>query len=331
MVKFRLDRFAALVLEKTLNVDDVKPMNFGSVSVEVHAFPHSSSKIALIATTYFDAEKLAGAWDDQLSIPRAAAEQAITTAADILAIATCGGRRIESCAPHFGISWPVGVMPDCGSDWTITKLPVSIESQGNKFIDISTLLNLGDDRSSGISLLSSALSNSNGLGRFVGFCRLFEDAFALSVSQVDNKLTQFLASNPVDLHYTRAEVKGWLSNRDGASHGDLSVATKHVMESDVLGFLPRMQQAAIDVLLNKNSWHSNSRERRGHGRPSIVFSGESPIHITATVGRPVDFQYKLVDPFCHWPIAGDCSMNLSGAAYPRLNAEFPTEMEIIEP
>lgn len=326
MVMFRLTRLAALTLENGIDPDVVPAMSHFDASVSLATIPNSS-KFLISAITYFEADRITGAWDTVLSSARVRAERAISAVADALAVATGGGRTVESCHPYFVVAWPTGSLPDCGTDWLVSSLPL-LPNVAGEYVNLTTLTSGVHDRLSGASLLSLALSNSNDLGKFVGFCRLFEDAFALSVGQLEKKLSKFLGHHPMGLGYTRNEVRTWLSHRDAASHGDLHVAKKHALESDVQGFIPRMKQAAFDVLLNKDRWHEHGSDRREHWRPNVAL-GESPGIAVATVGRPVNLRWKMLDPFSNWPIAGDCRADPAGeVVFPSVKAKFPMSIDV---
>lgn len=330
MTKFKLQRFAALKLEKNATkFEEGQTIYHEGVEVVLRHIPNVPEKHLLVATAYFDAEGITGAWDENVVKVRERAETAITAVADVLAIATCGGRLIESCTPHMSVSWPDGTSPNLGSEWEMKALRSVIEPVGNQYIDLAALAGGVEDRLSGVSLMALALSNSNGLGKYLGLCRLFEDAFALGIGQLSKRLAKMLADGPIDLSYSKSEVDEWVLHRDGAAHGDLAKAKEHVLELDVLKYIPRMQQAAFDVLLNKENWHSSDATRRNLCRPRVLFKTD-PLHIFATVNRPIDYQYKLVDPFCEWPIAGDCKIDLAGnIVFPKLNAAFPTTMSVL--
>ena len=89
--------------------------------------------------------------------------------------------------------------------------------------------------------------------------RLFESGFALEFSQMAKKLTQFL--NPA-FGYTRSEIASWIEMRDPLTHADGKRSDLILLDSDVRKVTQRMEQAAYDVLFNKQMWRDRSRSRR---------------------------------------------------------------------
>jgi hypothetical protein len=116
------------------------------------------------------------------------------------------------------------------------------------------------DRRDGLGLLAEAFAHERSLGRYREFMRFFELAFALPSPALSKKLYQFLSGMPFG--YSHTEVRSWCSLRHGAVHGDRKITPNLVLEADVRPIVGRMEQAALDVLFNKQSWHDGSRQRR---------------------------------------------------------------------
>jgi hypothetical protein len=330
MVKFRLLRFASFSMEKKfmeLIID--QQIYYEDVLVELRELRDLPQLIRVVASLEFEAPGLSGVWDPSLVDARTRAERAITAVADILAVATCGSRLIESCEPHICVSWDNGVVPDLGTDWEISTGLAKLDPKGNRYIDFTALAGGVTDRISGVALMSLALSNSNGLGKYIALCRLFEDAFAFPAKHLGKKIHQLISTSPIDLRYARREVEEWLSFRDGAAHADLAKAAVHVVESDVLKFIPRMQQAAFDVLLNKETWHNKSSNRRNLCYPSFAFVNDKPFELVCTVGRPIDHTQHMVDPFCEWPISTYRFIPAENAKFPKISKEFPMKTVVL--
>lgn len=122
------------------------------------------------------------------------------------------------------------------------------------------LLRALTDRFDGVASLADFFSTNHALGRYREGARFLEMAFARPVSQLEKKLSQFLASGP--LGYTRDEVSSWLLHRHGAVHGDQKKAAEFTWESDVRPFIDRIEQALLDILFNKADWRCSSQARR---------------------------------------------------------------------
>ncbi len=123
-------------------------------------------------------------------------------------------------------------------------------------IDYLTAL---QDRDEGAAMLAEAISNDHPTAKFREFMRLFERAFALPASQFEKKLSQFLQGS--GLGYDRPEVKSWVEMRDPATHANDLSRNFLILNSHILPVMHRMEQAAYDVLLNKKSWATSSREK----------------------------------------------------------------------
>jgi len=162
-----------------------------------------------------------------------------------------------------------------------------------------TILSVLLDHTDGAALMAEALSSNHSGNKYREFIRLFECAFKLSSSQVENKLSQFLAGSK--LGYTKEEIKVWLSYRHGAMHADGKKTDEIVLESDVKSYIPRMEQAAYDVLFNKKIWGNSSRERADN-LPHIVATLNEKNGLVITKGSTPTFQVQMFDDFQVYPM-----------------------------
>lgn len=125
------------------------------------------------------------------------------------------------------------------------------------------LLNALTDRFDGVSLLAEAFAQDHAVGRLRELFRVFERAFALPPGQLVTPLSVFLDPR---YGYTTAEVNRWFVLRGPATHADRR--PDFVLESDVRPILRRMEQAALDTLLNKKTWRTRSVDRRSLWEPT---------------------------------------------------------------
>lgn len=160
------------------------------------------------------------------------------------------------------------------------------------------LLNHLQDRLRAVALLSEAHSHSLEAGKFHEYIRLFEYAFALQFSQIQRKLLQFL--DPV-YGYTAEEIKAWISIRDPLTHADGKKTQEILLDSDVRPYTKRMEQAAYDVLFNKNNWHNRSRERRNVWKPKAITSSPTGDMIIER-GSELKLVGQLFDEFDVYPV-----------------------------
>lgn len=239
--------------------------------------------------------------DGLLDIPRIERSQcefAIYTAANIVSVAVGSARSIASPMPP-----TVALIPETEAERVRLE-----ETRGIRFdpkmlpcppfpLEMSEGLLSGlQDRLTGLALLAEAYSFSNGhpSGRFREYIRLFELAFARSTSEMEKKLTQFLQG--AELGYDRQEIASWLALRHPSAHADGKKQQSFTVDGTFIPIISRMQQAAIDVLLNKLEWHSPSPTRRRLWKPQVATT--SKIGSLAIVqGGVVPFGFQFLDPY----------------------------------
>lgn len=250
--------------------------------------------------------------ESQLIIPedeRRRCELAIETTANLLSVIGRTGRRLASAMPSFALS------DLTEEDRNKLSNAVSLDS-GYKAsmvaaepgdIRDSPIPKLIGDRIAGLALMAEVESNQHPVGRFRALLRFFELAFSRPTSQIDKKLYQFLDGSK--LGYSREEVKSWLALRHGAMHGDMKKAQELIMESDVMILLPRMEQAAYDVLYNKEEWHSPSHIRRKGYNQTVATTDSDAKDLRVTKGKEASISAHVFDPFGAFPIDLLASMN----------------------
>lgn len=232
---------------------------------------------------------------------RAKCEDAIEFVANAISVQCFLGKTIISVTP------PVFFCADSEQDRAWLGKADGIEQKPKLYRfhpylapeDAQRILNL-TDRKRGISLFAEALNHDTASGAYRDLVRLFENAFGMAHSQLGKKLYQFL--NP-KMAYTREEVEAWLSRRNGASHGEEGRNDEIVMNSDVYWFIPRMEQAALDVLFNKNEWGTNSRERLEIWEPSSFLKEPGSNEVTLSTGARLTI--ALTDAYGVFPISVD--------------------------
>jgi hypothetical protein len=124
-------------------------------------------------------------------------------------------------------------------------------------VDDAAVMDGLTDRWDGIALLAEAFANTHPTGRLHELLRVFERAFALPARNLATPLGAFLHPR---YGYETEELEAWLKLRDPATHAD--VRRDFVLEADVRPVLRRMEQAAVDVLLNKAVWRNPDSDRR---------------------------------------------------------------------
>lgn len=289
----------------------VKIDNIDVISHQIDNAPKIEDKHRILVSAHVELVR----WpektqDNYIIIPeteRKSAEEAIETVANLIAIAEHCQRSISSPSPC------VAFLPEneVALEWLETS--AGIVANRDSVPDVRFRLEIDEkllmalsDRLDGVALLSEALAHNHPTGRYHEFIRLYERAFQLSISQLDKKLFQFLRDS--ELGYERDEIKTWIQLRDAATHADERKSNHLVLESDVTRFIPRMKQAAYDLLLNKKVWRDRSSERRNFWKPVVVtISRQNAIQLTK--GKAASFQFQAFDEFKSYPLDLNSGLN----------------------
>ena len=255
---------------------------------------------------------------------RREAQAAIEHAADLIAVTQGTRRSIASAWPPVALS----ADGDDGRAWLQQArfIDFSGEYQGRSSMTAS--IELTDevqrglrDRLDGVALLAEALAHAHATGQFHEFGRLFERAFAVPMSKVAGPLTAFLRPK---FGYTDDEVKHWTETlRDLATHAD--VRPSFVLESDIRPVIARIQQAAYDVLLDKQSWRSSDPARRELWSPPagttsasgdmFIVQGSEGVAMQDQLTEPLAGIRSISQPGCRrFPRAGGSKSALNGPA-----------------
>lgn len=160
--------------------------------------------------------------------------------------------------------------------------------------DNNTLIKLAD-RPNGIKILTEAHTHRNSVGKYREFVRLFESGFERPFTQIGKKLSQFLENS--NFLYNVDEINKWISFRHPVTHADKKGIHSLLTEVDIQKYIPRIEQAAYDVLLNKKTWNNFSRERRNLWEWDTAIVNQNETVLRGKVGRPVNFQINMIDEF----------------------------------
>jgi hypothetical protein len=170
-----------------------------------------------------------------------------------------------------------------------------------------------------LTLLAEALAHDHPTGMFHELLRVFERAFRLTSSKLVAPLGEFL--DGADMGYSRAEVERWLTVlRHPATHADRRA--EFVLESDIRPVIPRMMQAAYDVLFNKVIWRTPSIKRRALWHPSTGTTGDS-FGIYLTRGEPLHMEVELLDEVGSYPMSLDAGL----PNIPEIWSKWPSDNE----
>jgi hypothetical protein len=171
------------------------------------------------------------------------------------------------------------------------------------------------DRWDGVALLSEAFTATRATGRFIDFMRLFERAFRTAAPKLAAPLVAFLDTR---FGYRTDEVRHWTTTMRGATaHADRRA--EFLIDPDVRPYIARVEQAAWDVLMNKERWRDPAPARRSVWSPeggSISPSGDlkiavgsTPTFVAQVTDRweefPLDLGPRVRAPDTWWPPPSD--------------------------
>jgi hypothetical protein len=157
------------------------------------------------------------------------------------------------------------------------------------------------DRLDGVALLSEALSAGNEGARYRELIRFLELAFSLPAN--DQRLVRALAryfDHAPGYGYEAGEFKEWQRLRHPSSHADLRRTKWVALTSDVRHVVLRMQQACLDILLNKVAWRSNSSERRNLWQPDAMTTSKNG-HMVVKQNTRLTTLFRVFDEFGVYP------------------------------
>lgn len=249
--------------------------------------------------------------DGRLSIPdepRKAAEAAIVEYADTLAVAHQCRRIIRSpfacvaLGPFDNQNRTTTPLPEIHFDPPASPVPARLMPHRVP----NALQEQLKDRRDGLTLMADSLSEETAVARVRGLFLVMERAFTTGPGATVRPLVDFLASSPVAqiLNYTEPEVAGWMTRlRPLCMHADRR--PEYVKNSDVAPFLPRLEQAAYDVLFNKKRWRDKSSLRREglHFSSGLTPTGVTLFEQAATI------TITWMDPFGTFPLDRTSSTN----------------------
>lgn len=283
---------------------------FGDVVLETHKLDGEEDrkwKVLLTAKTTIECPQR----DDEelISIPeqpRQILEASIESVGNFISVLGHCKRFISSATPSVALiadSKEEAVFLQNTKGIRTSQQAISSASCNTEF-DAHLLQNL-TDRLPALALLAEANSHTLAAGKFHEFVRVFESAFALPFSQLTKKLLQFL--NPV-YGYSKEELDTWTRHRDPLTHADGKKSNEIYLDSDVRRYTQRMQQAAYDVLFNKEVWSDRSSRRRDIWTPHAASTSPTG-DIVIRRGSAPSIQFQVLDEFAVFPKDLNATLN----------------------
>lgn len=297
-MKLKLVRFTLVTFGKNNEVIDQTQMKFGEIIVEMQK-DNIGAKNQRLISALVNIPKPDVTPEDYIILPdesRKALENSIELFSNIISLGYSCGRTISSPNPS------ACIIPEDNdaSDFLkkckgIYGSPIS-RGKINIEIDITKISAALDDRVDGVSLMAEAQSSTHVTGKFVEFNRIFERAFGLAGARLINPLQQFLS--PL-FEFSESEVRNIVfDTRNPAIHADKKEI--FLTSSDIAPLIDRTEQAAYDVLLNKEKWRDSSTSRRSVWKPrSRLSRGNIP---TIVRGDELKMTSQIFDQFGTYPL-----------------------------
>jgi hypothetical protein len=227
-------------------------------------------------------------------------EEALEAMADLLSVTHQCTRSIASFLPYVAID-PID---EDSKQWISTATAIRVGKGGvpdrmKHALDLDAAARLLTDRLDGASLLAEALCQDHPTGKLHEFMRLFERAFARSARVVCRDLLAGFLS-PLGWGYDSTEINHWLDLRDLATHADRR--SDYAVETHTRPVVNRMEQAAFDVLFNKEKWRDPSSVRRKVFKPIYGSLASHAWHMFKTPDGTVEAAFSFFDGFSAYPL-----------------------------
>jgi hypothetical protein len=189
---------------------------------------------------------------------RKQAEAAIEAFANLVAVSTRSSRRITSPVPYLAL-----IPEDHEAHERLNRTKGLLLSTGGVafspfHISDNDCLQHLTDRSDGVALLAEALTQDHAVGHARELYRFFERAFACNEKELGKSLKEFLKGTAHN--FSATEINRWIKFRGRTIHADRS--DEFFLERDFRLISQRMEEAAYDILFNKEEWRSRTATRR---------------------------------------------------------------------
>jgi len=279
-----------------------KHATFGDVEIDADLARDEAGNMLLLVKAHVSLAVLPDRdAEGVVSVPlseRHNAEAAIETFANLLSVSLVCKRQISSpgvCAY---------LVPESDADRQWLTDSAGLQSDHAGFPRLPTGIMLDDptlqalnDRSDGVALLAEALSHDHATGRFHELIRVYERAFAVGPYHLIDPLSAFLETGLFG--YAKDEVLDWIERRQPATHADRR--PEFMLEADIAPVIARMEQAAYDVVLNKDLWRDKSPARRVVWDPEGGTSDRAGSMFVRKGSKP-RMEFKLLDAFSAYPL-----------------------------
>ncbi|HEV2969252.1 MAG TPA: hypothetical protein VGY55_04620 [Pirellulales bacterium] len=291
-----------------------KTLTFGLLPVEMFAKGFDATGLDVYLTcqcplSSYPSSNGDGDLEPQDDVRRHLEEQ-LELAVNAVSVATRSRRSIRSVDPC------VAFIPESDAErvWLDAHRGIArgqfAHPHGHPRISFSVIQQLCADRADGIALMSEAIAHPHPSGRFHELFRVFERAFKTACGQLSTPLSKFLAPNGCG--YTPDEIKKWIDLRGPLTHADRRPA--FLLERDAAPVVHRMEQAAIDVLVNKQLWRDSSTAREQRWRPQFG-SSDAGAGVFVMKDLGAELKFDIMDQFGVYPLDLKYRLELAPAGW----------------
>jgi hypothetical protein len=157
-------------------------------------------------------------------------------------------------------------------------------------------------RPAAVALLSDAFSTTGAPGRLALVMRFFEYALASSQKHLAKALAGYASAT--GRGFDETEARRWTAIRPGVAHPNLGALRSAELSPELI--LPRVEELALDVLVNKRDVPSDDPTRDVLWEPPSGGSSATTADIFLTQGQEASIEVRMTDAFGTYP------MNLAG-------------------
>lgn len=205
---------------------------------------------------------------------RKALEHEIEKLANMLSVSNLSSKKITSPLPCVAFEFE----NQGEHDWLKRHQGILYKNRNQKGlkpigtsvpIDLTSYIDDISDRHDGIALMAEAMNHEHLGGKLHEYFRLFERAFRLGADRIAKPMADYFAN--LRYGYSVGEIESWMKVRHSIAHGKANRI--NVTESHVAKIFGRVEQAAFDILMNKELWFNPNSSRKKVWHPDTGTDG----------------------------------------------------------
>lgn len=180
---------------------------------------------------------------------------------NIISVSKYNGRRITSTNPSMFLEQENNqdlIILKTAKNFLFKDPELATFSPIHKF-DLDFCFDNLIDRYDGVKIFSEAISAKTYSDKLREYFRLFEIGFKKSNRALIEPLFKFLAQNTV-FNYRKDEISNWINIRHKTVHANHKQG--FLINRNLYSSFARIEQAAVDILFNKEKWNNADLTRR---------------------------------------------------------------------